>query len=815
MGIGFQFFCCTTADPAPICAGRTGMAYRTFVAFSSADPLVSDVIVGACEAATSEGSVFNPWNRNDASGQPIDRSVYNWVDGADAFVADISEPNHNVTYEVGLALGTRKPSRLIRAANKDRRLLEEIGLLHNLGHDDYRGRSELIAILQRPFTTTPWPHPKRSQAQPVYVLQSSRDDDLLRKMLSGIKKILRMRFRSFNPQEIDRLTASEAFEQIVQSFGVVAIWHAESAPEAFRQNQRAAFAVGVARGLGIPFLLLAHDDMRLPLDLDECATRWSALSDVDRVMRDFREIVADAQQDYVDIRPTSGRYLDIVHCGDPAAENEATSLDSYFLETEQFRLTLNGELNIILGRKGSGKTAIFIQTRDKIRANKNNIVIDLAPEGFQLIKLKEFILAQLSLGTRKEFVAAFWEYIVWLEIAYKLLEKDERRVRYDSRLLETYLRLEAAYKQRVEGSGDFAVRLTDLTDRILGRYQAAMQSAENQETVSSKTLEIVYGSEIRTMRDEVLGYLKLKGVVCFLFDNLDRFWTPTGFADLDAHIIIGLVECLQDIRKRFTRANINFHWAIFLRSDVYEFVVRGMADYGKLAAASIEWGDRELLRKMFERRVMQGFGDNPPSWASVWAAVSTPVVGDHTTLDFLIDASLMRPRYLIRLFETARRRAVTLGRDRIDETDYKAGLEELGWQVLEDFDRELSDVVPDAEELLFELAQLGKETSLASLRRIISTRVNSSETVEAVIDVLIWTGCIGVRNPNRTYYISDCGFKRPFLRALITDDNARCIAFHPTLASIFATPETAPVRSAASRRRSEANQDARQGALLI
>ena len=50
------------------------------------------------------------------------------------------------------------------------------------------------------------------------------------------------------------------------------------------------------------------------------------------------------------------------------------------------------------------------------------------------MKLKEFILKQLSHGTRKEFIAAFWEYIVWLEIAYKLLEKDERRVRYDSHL---------------------------------------------------------------------------------------------------------------------------------------------------------------------------------------------------------------------------------------------------------------------------------------------------------------------------------------------------------------------------------------------
>src|SRR5262249_6135165 len=103
----------------------------------------------------------------------------------------------------------------------------------------------------------------------------------------------------------------------------------------------------------------------------------------------------------------------------------------------------------------------------------------------------------------------------------------------------------------------------------------------------------------------------------------------------------------------------------------------------------------------------------------VWEAVSVPAVAGKSTIDFLLDASLMRPRYLIRLFETARRRAVTLGRERIEESDYLVALEELGWQVLEDFDRELVDVVPDAEQLLFELAHLGSETSLAELRAVV------------------------------------------------------------------------------------------------
>lgn len=175
-------------------------------------------------------------------------------------------------------------------------------------------------------------------------------------------------------------------------------------------------------------------------------------------MRDFRELVAEAQEEHVEVRHTGNRFLDQVYCGDPTAENEAAQLDNYFLETEQFRRTMSGDLNIVLGRKGSGKSAIFIQARDKVRSNRNNVVVDLAPEGFQLIKLKEFVLEQLSLGTRKELIAAFWEYIIWLEIAYKLLEKDERLARNDLRLLAQYDRLQTAYRQRAEGYGGTPVQ---------------------------------------------------------------------------------------------------------------------------------------------------------------------------------------------------------------------------------------------------------------------------------------------------------------------------------------------------------------------
>jgi hypothetical protein len=88
---------------------------------------------------------------------------------------------------------------------------------------------------------------------------------------------------------------------------------------------------------------------------------------------------------------------------------------------------------------------------------------------------------------------------------------------------------------------------------------------------------------------------------------------------------------------------------------------------------------------------------------------------------------------------------------------------------------------------------------LDKIRHVIARKVTDPQQVETVVDVLIWTGCIGALSANGPIYISDCGFKRQFLRALIQGDD-KYVVFHPTLSSIFATPATASIQTSALRR---------------
>lgn len=109
------------------------------------------------------------------------------------------------------------------------------------------------------------------------------------------------------------------------------------------------------RGLDIPVLLVAHTRSRLPADLADQAARIGSDVELPALLRTFRDDVQDATNDYAETPDLPLTLLDRIHCGQAAAEDEQDDLADYFLETEEFRRTLDGNANLIIGRKGMEK----------------------------------------------------------------------------------------------------------------------------------------------------------------------------------------------------------------------------------------------------------------------------------------------------------------------------------------------------------------------------------------------------------------------------------------------------------------------------
>ena len=175
-----------------------------------------------------------------------------------------------------------------------------------------------------------------------------------------------------------------------------------------------------------PLLLIQRGDSPVPLDYRDLVKRARRLPQIDDRVAEFApEVMAKLQSVRSARVPEPTTLLARLSLGAPSAENEFRELGNYYLQTDEFAQALRGEAQLVLGRKGAGKTALFFQLRDRLRSDPSMVVLDLKPEGFQLLKFKEQVLDYLEEGTRTHTVTIFWEYLLLLEVCHKILQQDK------------------------------------------------------------------------------------------------------------------------------------------------------------------------------------------------------------------------------------------------------------------------------------------------------------------------------------------------------------------------------------------------------
>jgi len=380
------------------------------------------------------------WEQNDIAGRFLVDPILTEIERKPLFIADISRPNFNVIYEVGFAIGKKRRVALVK--NKtiagDEETIRELGVFDTLGYLSYANADELTAQLRDIDDLSPLKFGVEapSNSAPVYIVRPplASDDDI--RVVSRVKKA-RLMFRSFDPQELKRLSAYDAIENVALSHGVIVSLVSSNRTSARTNNLRAAFVAGLAAGMGKVLLMLQEGDEPVPLDYRDLVSVYRNLEQINDHIAAFAADVTGSLQ-AADTHSVSfpKSFLSSLNLGAPAAGNEHESLSSYFMQTDEFRRTMNGEAQVVIGRKGSGKTAMFLEVRNRLRATRTRIVVDLRPEGFQLRKFRDVVVQCLEAGTREHTIPAFWEYVLLLEVRHKILQKDRQSHINDHTLYE-------------------------------------------------------------------------------------------------------------------------------------------------------------------------------------------------------------------------------------------------------------------------------------------------------------------------------------------------------------------------------------------
>jgi len=377
-------------------------------------------------------------------------------------------------------------------------------------------------------------------------------------------------------------------------------------------------------------------------------------------------------------------------------------------------------------------------------------------------------LRYLGTGSLEHTITAFWEYLLLLEICHKLLQKDKTFHTRDTRLTQPYRDLAALYQtDEYVVEGDFSERLSTLLQHITDDYQAKYGSETDRTLKQQEITELLYRHDVNKLRDHVVDYLRLKDAVIILFDNIDKGWPTHGLTADDVSIVRALLEATRKLERQLHRHEIKCSTLTFLRNDVYELLVEETPDRGKEGHVALDWSDPDLLREMIRRRLLYcDLPDHP--FEDLWPRICTSHVLGEESSQYLVDRCLMRPRALIDLANYCLGFAVNLGHTRIQATDIEKGLAAFSGDLVKEIGYEISDVFPEAADVLY--AFIGEPQTVPSeqLTRILELGGIPPQKISEIVRLLLWFGVLGVkRTDGSVTYIYNVNYEMPILTGII------------------------------------------------
>lgn len=759
-------------------------AISAFYAYPALPPEVGQTIESAVQALSGRHDlIVTTWKALNIVGHFIADEVMERIEESDILIADISNLNFNVTYEIGYAIAQNKP--ILITKNKSIKevtpTIREVGIFDTIGYLEYENSTELAGHIcnfqdLRPLRI----NNKLNIKSPVFLLEGLHKTDWFSRIISRIKKA-RFLFRNFDPNEQPRLSSGDAIEHISQSYGVVIPLLSTKEVGSEIHNIRAAFLGGLSHGLRKVTCILQNGDDPVPLDYRDFVSSTHHPNDINEHLAEFAARVAEAFQREVETNvPLDDTFIQSLDLGSTSAENEMRTLENYYLKTDQFLKSLRGEANIVVGRKGSGKSAIFLQVRDRERNKQGNIVLDLKPDGYKLIKFKEAILKFLEEGTFQHTIMAFWEYVLLLEICYKILEKDREQHLRDHTLYNAYRELAETY--HVEGydrEGDFSERMSSLMDKISAEYRSKFGEETNIRLSTAKLTEILYKHDVRKLETKVIEYMRRKEVCWLLFDNLDKGWPTSGLEHEDLLIIRALIDATKKIERSFGRSQVEVNSIVFLRNDVYELLVRETSDRGKEASVLLDWTDSDLLRELVRLRILSNGITGDHNFSSLWNRICVSHFDGEESSQYLIDRSLMRPRFLLNLINQCKSYAINLSHEKIQEEDIEKGLMAYSTDLLVDIGYELSDVEHNVEDILYAFIGSDSILSKANVLNALADFGLPAEMRERVFELLLWYGFLGVKMGSDIKYIYNFNYSMKLLLGLLKKSQQTSYVINP------------------------------------
>ncbi|MEU2339750.1 hypothetical protein ABZ608_40490 [Streptomyces sp. NPDC013172] len=456
-----------------------------------------------------------------------------------------------------------------------------------------------------------------------------------------------------------------------------------------------------------------------------------------------------------------------LHFGREDAERDVTDgllMRGGFLPNAAYRAALDGRKMLIIGRKGSGKSAVCMRLMADDAGHGGGRVL-ITPDEAAGEEIRRFELQGLPGDSAK---ALIWRYVFAVHAARHLVAhaREAHGKRPDSvKAVARFL------KQNGEGPDDggwLVERLAQAARGLQGslsleafgiKASVDLARSPSEGARAVRQLEIVERGVARAFTDLGCDGV-VHGPLLLMVDQLEQVWS----AEPDANsMVIGLLLAAKHTAGLYGRS---VRFALFLRADIYDSLSFAEGDKFHGDELRIAWTE-QALRDLALARARASVGPGLTE-EQLWKELFPPTVGGEEITAHLFGRCLPRPRDAIQFLNACVEKAwLEQGRDRITEADVaQAGRQFSQWKL-----QDLTSEYLIAHPFLRNLFPLFQNTGYVVTRAQLTSRFEAAAstlhhdfpayanvlTLPGVIDVLYGVGFLGVRRGNDVVYAGDDG----------------------------------------------------------
>ena len=435
----------------------------------------------------------------------------------------------------------------------------------------------------------------------------------------------------------------------------------------------------------------------------------------------------------------SGTPMKANRLGDVRAEYDQGMLEKAFYETADY-LTLIEPQNrgkcLVVGRRGTGKSALMAALKRHYKESSRVIVITIAPEDYEIIQLRT--LASKLTGKESKYSIArsgfkiFWRYAIAMEIGVGL------RTHYKFQALEGVSDLSQKALAWHRSGRDFFQRFAFMVKEAIG-------SNIEEEAIGLLAQKLPV-RELERVISSALEELKMEAVV--LIDKLDEGYEPDapGIA-----IIAGVSHAVSGLAGMMRHTTL----ALFLRDNIFRGIAKIDADFSRNLEGQVlrlHWDKYQLLN-MICQRLRVAYGIEAESNQKLWDRCTAQDIRGAEGFAKCLQLTLYRPRDLLLLLNEAILRANSRSREHIDNEDIEITARGISTNRLEDLRKEYEEIVAGIQWLTAIFSARPPSYSFSDMTKIVSSACLDLEAPADIKQQYLLTGSEGI-----VYQLYSIGF---------------------------------------------------------